>query len=273
MLENLKLPSHIQTNLAMVDLIKGPHLGEGSFGDVWQVRSLIDGEEYALKVLNKSSYTGKEALMLEREIQHMATISPHPYICSIRGVFEDNTKIYILQDLCGKSLDKVLRHGDDISEDQKLLWFSELVTAVDFCHSRGILHLDLKPENVLIDGLNKVKLIDFGISQFQEALIHEEAGTFDYLPPEIMVGDDPHVSKAADSWALGVILYEIIAGKLPFKGSYRDTMRAVSNIDYDISPIPAYIRPMLQGLLVKDYRKRWTTQQILDFLGTPEDLA
>ena len=268
MIEQLEVPKHIRTDQKISDFKKGKFIAEGSFGEVSEVEDLSSGKHYALKKIDKGAYKdiGDETKILT-EVQHLIILSPHPYICSIVSIFEEGKYFYIVQDLCGIQLKKAMENPA-VDEAQRMKWFYQLVVAIDFCHSRRILHLDLKTENVLVSAEGTIKLIDFGISQFEERVVHEEAGTLDYLPPEIMRSEDVYVGKGADMWALGVICYEMFAGKYPFGKTLKEIMRNVLEVNYDAIAVPAHIRPIVQGLLQEDYNERWTTRDILNYLNS-----
>jgi len=266
MIELLKVPKHIKLDQSSNDYKFVKHLGEGSFGDVSEVIEIATNQHYALKKVDKAAYKDEsDQAKILNEVQHLIILSPHPFICSIYSIFEDKKYFYIVQELCGKTLIKAV---DNASLEQKIKWFYQLVVAIDFCHRRKILHLDLKPENILVSSNNNIKVIDFGVSQFEERVVHEEVGTVDFLPPEIMRSDDVYVSKASDLWALGVIAYEMFTGQYPFGKSLRDIMHNVLEAKYDPSPLPIHIRPIVEGLLQVDYNERWTTVDILNYMNS-----
>ena len=264
MIELLEVPKHIDTKNTAAEYRTIKYIAEGSYGEVSLVQD-INGNQYAMKKIDKEAYSVGDLSKILDEVQHLIILSPHPYICSIRAIFENDKYFYIIQDLCGIELSKKIASAD---YQQKLKWFHQLVVAIDYCHSRKIIHLDLKPENILVDNDDNIKVIDFGVSQFEERIIHEEVGTLDYLPPEIMSGENIHVSRAADLWALGVICYQLFTGKYPFGITVKDIMRNVSEARYDISMLPPQIIPIVQGLLRADYKERWTTGDILNYLET-----
>ena len=265
MIEQLEIPKNIDTESRLADYKKIKYIAEGSFGEVWMV-SDAEGHVYAMKKIDKDAYKSAEDISkILDEVQHLIILSPYPYICSIRGIFEEGKYFYIIQDLCGTELSKKMKGA---SYEQKLKWFKQMVIAIDYCHRRKILHLDLKPENILIDEEDNVKIIDFGVSQFEERVIHEEVGTFDFLPPEIMRMEDIYVSRAADLWALGVICYELFGGKYPFGTALKEIMLNVEKAQYDETILPVQIQPLVEGLLQKDYKKRWTTEDVLAYLDT-----
>ena len=271
MLEVLKLPNKIKTKLVKDDFKVVGHLGEGAFGEVSKVIYLETGHEYAMKKIGKEDLDEAALERLQNEIEHQAVLTGLPYICSIWGVFEDNYYIYIVQELCGKELYKLSRnksYWETVSLEQKIRWFHQLVIAIDSCHRAGIIHLDIKTENVLIDKNDDISLIDFGLSQYVDKLIGNTVGTIDYLAPELLDDRNPIITPAADCWALGVFLYEIICGHLPFMAdTISQIEKNITEAKWSRDCLPSELLPICNKLLDPNISSRWTTSHVLEYMS------
>ena len=271
MLKSLKMNKNIETKLKRDDFTIVGHLGEGAYGEVSKVVYIQNGEEYAMKQINKQELDEDQMILVQNEIQHQSVLSELPYICKIFGVFEDSKYIYIVQEFCGVELYKLTRNKSYWSEvgiDQRVELFSQLVLAIDSCHKVGIIHLDIKTENVLIDSQGDVSLIDFGLSQHVDNIVGNAVGTIDYLAPELLDDSNPIISPAADCWALGVFLYELICGKLPFFDEKLSIIESkIASAEWDPSCLPSNLQTICDGLFQIDVTKRWNTEKTLQYLS------
>ncbi|KAL5201404.1 hypothetical protein ABZP36_035758 [Zizania latifolia] len=200
----------------------GRVLGYGNFGRVHAARDLRTGRAVAMKVVAKEKV--EHAGMVEqikREIAVMKMVS-HPNIVELHEVMATRTKVYLALELVrgGELFHRIARHGR-VGEDVARRYFRQLVSAVDFCHSRGVYHRDLKPENLLLDEAGNLKVADFGFSALAghaspDGLLHTACGTPAYVAPEVLGGKGYDGAKA-DLWSCGVILYVLLIGALPFQ--------------------------------------------------------
>ncbi|KAG8056775.1 hypothetical protein GUJ93_ZPchr0002g26142 [Zizania palustris] len=200
----------------------GRVLGYGNFGRVHAARDLRTGRAVAMKVVAKEKV--EHAGMVEqikREIAVMKMVS-HPNIVELHEVMATRTKVYLALELVrgGELFHRIARHGR-VGEDVARRYFRQLVSAVDFCHSRGVYHRDLKPENLLLDEAGNLKVADFGFSALADhaspdGLLHTACGTPAYVAPEVLSGKGYEGAKA-DLWSCGVILYVLLVGALPFQ--------------------------------------------------------
>ncbi|CAI0394799.1 unnamed protein product [Linum tenue] len=157
---------------------------------------------------------------IKREISVMKMVK-HPNIVELHEVMASKSKIYIAMELVrgGELFSKIARGR--LREDAARVYFQQLISAIDFCHSRGVYHRDLKPENLLLDEEGNLKVTDFGLSAFsehlkQDGLLHTTCGTPAYVAPEV-IGKKGYDGAKADLWSCGVILYVLLAGFLPFQ--------------------------------------------------------
>jgi 5'-AMP-activated protein kinase catalytic alpha subunit len=199
----------------------GRVLGHGTFAKVYHAKNLHTGKNVAMKVVGKEKVI-KVGMMeqIKREISVMKMVK-HSNIVQIHEVMASKSKIYIAMELVrgGELFNKIVKGR--LKEDVARVYFQQLISAVDFCHSRGVYHRDLKPENLLLDEDGNLKVSDFGLSTFgehmrQDGLLHTTCGTPAYVSPEVIAKKGYDGAKA-DIWSCGVILYVLLAGFLPFQ--------------------------------------------------------
>ncbi len=194
-------------------------LGKGGFGHVWKVRHKLSAKIFAIKVINKD-YIRKENMVeqINREIEIMYR-TDHPHIIKLYNHYEDDDNFYLIMHCAGKGqLYSQLKRLKRLDERTVAQYMREVISAVKYLHSLKppIIHRDIKPENVLLDSDGRAKLADFGWSNFYEENKKRETycGTPEYLAPE-MVMKAGH-NEAIDIWSLGVLMFELLAGRPPF---------------------------------------------------------
>ncbi|XP_009793170.1 CBL-interacting serine/threonine-protein kinase 11-like [Nicotiana tabacum] len=199
----------------------GKLLGCGASAKVYHAREINNGQSVAIKVINKNNKDNIPNENIEREISILRQLR-HPYIVKLYEVLATKSKIYFVMEYVkgGELFAKITDHGR-FSEDLSRKYFQQLISALNYCHSRGIYHRDLKPENILIDENGDLKISDFGLSattdQIQkfDGLLHTVCGSPAYVAPEILTIKGYDGAKT-DIWSCGIILYVMVAGYLPF---------------------------------------------------------
>ncbi|XP_047330084.1 CBL-interacting serine/threonine-protein kinase 6-like [Impatiens glandulifera] len=199
----------------------GRLLGHGTFAKVYLAKNLQNGMNVAMKVVGKEKVIKVGMTeQVKREISVMKMVK-HPNIIELYEVMASKTKIYFAMELIrGGELFAKITKGR-MHEDVARNYFQQLISAVDFCHSRGVYHRDLKPENLLLDEDENLKVSDFGLSAFadhlhQDGLLHTTCGTPAYVAPEVICNKGYDGAKS-DIWSCGVILFLLLAGYLPFQ--------------------------------------------------------
>ncbi|CAL5189791.1 unnamed protein product [Lathyrus oleraceus] len=231
----------------------GRLLGQGTFGKVYYGRSIVTNQTVALKMIDKDKVIkNDQADCIKREISIMKLVK-HPNIIQLFEVMATKSKIYfVLEYARGGELFKKVAKGK-LKEDTAHKYFKQLVSAVDFCHSRGVYHRDIKPENILLDENEDLKVSDFGLSAFaeskrQDGLLHTTCGTPAYVAPEVIKRKGYDGAKA-DIWSCGVVLFVLLAGYVPFNDSnLMEMYRKISNAEFKF---PNWFAKNVRKLLCK----------------------
>jgi serine/threonine protein kinase len=195
-------------------------LAVGGMGAVWAAEDAVLGREVAVKVLGEALADDRRArLRLRREARAAARLA-HPAIARVLDLGEEDGRPYLVMELLhGESLAARLARGGPLAPAEAVGVVAAAADALDLAHRAGIVHRDVKPGNVFVTRGGEVKLLDFGIARAADetALTGGDLlGTAAYLAPERVLGHD--ATPAADVYALGVLLYELLAGRPPFAG-------------------------------------------------------
>jgi Protein kinase domain len=203
-------------------------LGSGGSGSVWLARDERTGLDVALKIIARE---GKAAARAEREAAAAARLR-HPACLRAYGFARDSRHVYIAYEYVpGRTFREALRAGE-LRDGAAIEACAQVCEGLAHAHAAGILHRDVKPSNVLLDASERVRarLLDFGLARMAQAETLTEQGdvpgTLAYIAPERLAGEE--TTAAADVWAIGVMLWEALAGRHPFwQGSMLDTARAI----------------------------------------------
>jgi len=225
-------------------------IGKGNFAKVKLAKHIPTGKEVAIKIIDKTQLNPGSLQKLFREVRIMKTLD-HPNIVKLYQVIETEKTLYLVMEYAsgGEVFDYLVLHGR-MKEKEARAKFRQIVSAVQYCHQKKIIHRDLKAENLLLDSEMNIKIADFGFSN--EFVPGNKLDTFcgspPYAAPELFQGkkyDGPEV----DVWSLGVILYTLVSGSLPFDGStLRELRERVLRGKYRI---PFYMSTDCENLLKK----------------------
>ncbi|KAI5663093.1 hypothetical protein M9H77_22416 [Catharanthus roseus] len=248
----------------------GKLLGCGAFAKVYHARDLRTGQSVAIKAVSKQRILkGNLTGHVKREISIMHRLR-HPNIVRLHEVLATKSKIYFVMEFAkgGELFAKVAKGR--FSEDLSRRYFQQLISAVGYCHSRGVYHRDLKPENLLLDENWDLKVTDFGLSAVTDqirpdGLLHTLCGTPAYVAPEILAKKGYDGAKV-DIWSCGVILYVLNAGYLPFNDTnlmamYRKIYKGEFRCPKWTSP---ELKRFLSRLLDTNPSTRITIDEIMD---------
>ncbi|XP_058771474.1 CBL-interacting serine/threonine-protein kinase 12-like [Vicia villosa] len=246
---NKKDPS----NLLLGRFEIGKLLGHGTFAKVYYAKNLKTGEGVAIKVIDKEKILkGGLVAHIKREISILRRVR-HPNIVQLFEVMATKTKIYFVMEYVrgGELFNKVAKGR--LKEEVARKYFQQLISAVGFCHARGVYHRDLKPENLLLDENGNLKVSDFGLSAVsdqirQDGLFHTFCGTPAYVAPEVLARKGYDGAKV-DLWSCGVVLFVLMAGYLPFHD--QNVMAMYKKIYKGEFRCPRWFSPDLSKLLVR----------------------
>lgn len=198
----------------------GKTIGEGSFGKVKAGRRISDGLTVAIKVLDRTKIKKMEDM--ERVVREMNILKSlkHPHIVELYEVIHTDDHTYFVMEFVdgGELFEYLITHGK-MKEREARRFFTQIIAGVEYCHRRQIIHRDLKPENLLLTAREKtIKIIDFGLCQTTESyntLLKTPCGSPSYAAPEMLAGRT-YYGAPVDVWSLGVILFALLTGTLPF---------------------------------------------------------
>ena len=225
-------------------------LGEGSFGRVHRGRRRHTGQFCALKLVAKSNKTLDDLGVLRTEVAILQRLH-HPNVIRLLDCFETASDIVLVTELAAGELFEVLLSDGALAPAAVASVARDLTSALAYLHSQGVMHRDLKPQNCLIDSGGRVKLADFGFARElgprSSAVLTSVKGTPLYMAPELFL--HARYTPSADVWGLGVLLYELAAGRPPFfAATLPELMAAIVDgargIDY-----PAGFSPPLVAFL------------------------
>ncbi|KAJ6255459.1 protein kinase [Anaeramoeba flamelloides] len=190
----------------------------------------------------------------------------HPNIVQLLEILQDKTSWYIITEYLehGELFDFIIAH-QKLNDSTTRRFFREIISGIEYCHNLGIVHRDLKPENLLLDQKHRVKIIDFGFSNFTlpDQLLETQCGSPHYIAPEVILGKGYDGAKC-DIWACGVILYVLLVGGLPFKNDNPNLLmkQIISGKFYTPNSISREAKDLLQRMLEVNPNERITLEEI-----------
>lgn len=274
-----------QVKKGVKDFVFGRTLGEGSYSTVLLATDRQTLKEYAVKILDKKHIIKEKKIKyVNIEKDALNQLIEHPGIIRLFYTFQDSSSLYyVLEEASGGELLGVLKKIGSFDEECTRFYGAQILTAIEHMHERGVIHRDLKPENVLLDDQMHIKITDFGTAKllpdprkpresakpYDPTAGEEEStrarsfvGTAEYVSPELLT--DKNACKASDLWAFGCILYQLLAGRPPFKaGNEYQTFQKIVGLDYEFPPgFPPAARDLIERLLVLDPQRRLSIEHI-----------
>lgn len=258
----------------------GVPIGSGHFAKVYLARHLTSGLPCAAKVVDKTRLSSSETKNLLNEIAIMRMLN-HPHIVALWNVFEDEAHLVLCEELCsgGELFDRIVskkKYSERLTQEVCKL----MVQTMAYYHSRSVVHLDLKPENLLLvdaDSDLNIKITDWGLAQViaDGERLHRQCGTPGYTAPEVLAGEKANPAgygTQADIWSMGIITYILLCGYPPYNllpnASFAEEFRAVTAAPpvfeaEDWGPISREARDFVLRMIVIDPERRWTAAKLL----------
>jgi serine/threonine protein kinase len=261
---------NFKTNINFYEIIK--KIGKGSFGKVFLAKQILTGTEVALKVISKKSLKKKNAeKRIQKEINILKKIPSHPNIISLLEIFQDSDYHYLVFEFAPLGdLVSYFFKEDLFPENQLRRFFKDFLVGLEHIHQAGIIHRDIKPDNILMDTNFMPKIADFGISNIHESnsIIEDTGGTPLYLSPEV-IENEGKIGFQTDIWSSGIVLYLLVFGDTPFKGRNMNELflqilsKEVSfDMSTDFNDDQSLVQDLIKKMLIKDPTKRITLEEI-----------
>ncbi|XP_066943842.1 serine/threonine-protein kinase SIK2-like isoform X1 [Macrobrachium rosenbergii] len=240
-------------------------IGKGNFAVVKLARHRITKTEVAIKIIDKSQLDSTNLQKVHREVKVLKSLD-HPHIIKLYQVMESKNMIYLVSEYAsnGEMFDYIARYGR-MSEPMARRKFWQILSAVEYCHNRHIVHRDLKAENLLLDVNMNMKIADWGFSNYYTPAdtLNTWCGSPPYAAPEVFEGKK-YIGPEIDIWSLGVVLYVLVCGALPFDGPTLPALR--DRVLSGRFRIPYFMssdcEQLVRKMLVLDPTKRYTVEQI-----------
>jgi hypothetical protein len=249
-------------------------------GAVWLAEDEILGRHVALKrigLLPGGSTPDLERA--EREARLAAQLS-HPHVVAVFNLLVDpETQVHwlVMEHVDGTNLSQLVRDEGPLAPDDAAPLLGQVADALVAAHAVGIVHRDVKPSNILVDRRRRAMLADFGIARTQADPALTQTGLLTgspaYLAPEVAAGE--RGDESADVWSLGATVFHVLAGRPPYEAgdNVLGTLVRIVNDEPPRLPDAGWMAPLLEGTMVKDPARRWSMEQVRDFLTDPRHRA
>jgi serine/threonine protein kinase len=256
-------------------------IGRGRFGVIRRCFNKRSGQQAACKTIRKADllHDSIDRECLNNEIKIMEYVAGHPAVVSLHEAYEDDDFVHLVMEMCsgGDLFDRIVSRKNTVpfSEEEAATVLQKLMEAISYCHSMGIAHRDIKPDNILFvsnsNSLAQIKLVDFGqASSFSpgQGLMQGIVGTPHYVAPEVLGGKD--YSEKVDVWSAGVILYIMLSGVPPFVGETpQEIFEAVlcGRLRFPSDPwlsISHSAKDLIRRMLSRDVTRRSSAHQVLE---------
>ncbi|XP_071723229.1 phosphoenolpyruvate carboxylase kinase 2 [Rutidosis leptorrhynchoides] len=247
-------------------------IGRGRFGTISRCFSPSTNSFYAVKSIDKRRLTDAiDRECLENEPKILSLLSPHPNITQFFDLYEDADFLHMVIELCQPiTLYDVVLRQKSLTETSAANYMKQILTAMAHFHGFGIVHRDIKPDNVLLDESNRVKLADFGSAEWLSEGRGTAAGVVGtpyYVAPEVVMGRE--YNEKVDVWSAGVVLYTLLAGIPPFYGEtvteifesvLRGNLRFPTKFFRNVS---SQAKDLLRKMICRDVNRRLSAEQAL----------
>lgn len=265
MIEKLHIPININKNLTIDDFNIIETNGTNTWGNTCKIIRIKTDHVYSANIINKNDWTPNQIAIIQQQLQNYINVSEKENVSGIKALFECDQFVFIFYDFNEINLASLYgnrMYWNEIEFEQKMEVFMHIVCAVHACHEAGVIHGDVRMENIEIRSDSSACLINFSNSY----LVHHSttecisAVALDPPPPET-VTSPPIISTALDCWGLGLLLYELLVDLTKFNVLLENT----SDFHFDL--LPDEIRVIGRGLLWHDHSNRWNTNRVLQYLS------
>lgn len=234
---------------------------------VFTAKDITTNTLVCCKVISKSDEDPKKHKRLVYKEINVLKLLQHDNIVKYLDHYEDDDNYYIFTEFCGgESLQTLIDKNKGLNENQLIILFKQIVTAVAYIHKKGVGHRDLKPENIIVSQNNKIKIIDFGLSTDDNHYLRTTfCGSLAFAAPECIT-KDPYFAHKADAWSLGVILFMMATGKTPWKANnILNMVKQITTCNFQVPrSVPLDIVDTICSLLVRNPDERMSAEQILE---------
>jgi len=253
-------------------------LGEGGMGEVYLAEHTLLGSQVAIKRLNPA--LTKDAQFSERFLNEARIQAKliHPNIVALQNFFVEDGVYYMVMEFAeGRMLKDVIAETGPIPEQRSLHIFRQLIAALGYAHSKQIIHRDIKPSNIMLDAKDNVKLMDFGIARLLSdrhmTQTGAKLGTLYYMSPEQVLADKT-IDHRTDIYSAGIVLYEMLTGKLPYTADTDSDFIIMKEITEKRTPDPRDVYPhisenmvqLVREMTAKDREMRADTKSVINII-------
>jgi serine/threonine protein kinase len=254
----------------------GEHIGEGSYSQVVLARDKHSNKQYAVKVLDKRHIIKEKKVKYVNIEKHaLNRLSNQMGIISLYFTFQDKARLYFVLDYASNGeLLTLIKKYNTLNEECVRHFGAQILSAIKYMHDNGVIHRDIKPENILLDDQLRIQITDFGTARLLEKKNDESeeypldvraksfVGTAEYVSPELL--ENKYCGKPGDIWAFGCIIYQMVAGKPPFKATNEYlTFQKITKLQYAFSAgFPMVLRGLIKQILVLQPSRRATIPTI-----------
>ena len=248
-------------------------VGSGLYGSVFKATQVLTSCPVAIKVYEKLKFSEDTAAKIKTEIRILRELAHHPFVCALLQVVEDENHIYFVMEYeSNGDLVKFFKTNFLFDEAELKRFLFQLLKGVEYIHKKGVIHRDLKLDNILLDSNIEPKITDFGISSFLEELSNqpkETGGTPAYLAPEVLIPSGV-ITEKTDVWSLGVIIYVMAFGEVPFRAENEENQALYKKILDGSFEFPNSIsvseemKQLISKMLVVDVTQRLSLAEVIN---------
>ncbi|MCB5223803.1 MAG: serine/threonine-protein kinase [Candidatus Cloacimonadaceae bacterium] len=231
------------------------HLGEGGMGKVFLAEEELLARKVAIKMLNPSITHQEQFRQRFIEEARIQAKMKHPNIVSLLSFFNEEDGYFMVMEFApGKTLRELIRNTGPVPEQRTRVIFRQILSALEYAHEQGVVHRDIKPSNIMIDENDELKVLDFGVARLLEdphlTQTGSRVGTVFYMSPE-QVETPREVDSRSDIYSAGVLLFELLTGRLPFDTEAESNFQIEKAIVEQALPNPRDFYPFMSDLIVK----------------------